>query len=367
MPAAIGQADEIEVENLLLDESNPRLASTAGGHETPIEILRLMWEEEAVEEVAQSIAENGYFKHEPILVIPHEKKRGKYTVVEGNRRLAAVQLLLSEDLRDKLRVTELPSLTQAQKAALKKLPVVVFQGREPVWAYLGFRHIHGTREWDSFSKAQYVANVHETFGVPLPVIAQRIGDKNATVERFYRGYSVLMQAEKLGVFDREDRTRNKFFFSHLYTAMDQVGYQKHLGIDPGKFGPNIVPRAKVEELGELLTWLYGKKSEGKEPIVRTQNPDLNRLREVLEKPQALKVLRAGRTLEAAHQVSIGDTRRFEEALAAAKNELQEAKATVTTGYEGTADPLDEIADILKLAETLASEMRSIREKSHRKS
>ena len=350
----------LPVDHLLLDEENPRLASLASDDETQTDLIRLLWEEEAVEEVALSIAENGYFEHEPLLVIPHEKKKDRYVVVEGNRRLAAVLLLRSKELRGKLKVTELPEISAPKRTALDAMPVVVFEGREPVWAYLGFRHIHGTREWDSFSKAQYVANVHERFGIPLAEIARRIGDKNSTVERFYRGYAVLMQAEKAGVFAREDRAKNKFYFSHLYTATDQVGYQRHLGIDPSKgAGPNPVPRSKHKELGELLTWIYGKKSEGKEPIVRTQNPHLNQLRDVLEKPAALAVLRAGRSLESAHEVSVGDIRRFEEAVAAAKSELQQAKATVTTGYSGATDLMDEMDAIMKLATSIVSEMRLI--------
>ena len=97
-----------------------------------------------------------------------------------------------------------------------------------------------------------------------------------------------------------------------------------------------VPENYLDELGELLTWIYGRKSDGTDvkPVVRKQNPDLNQLREVVSTPRALDALRSGYTLERSHEVSIGDERRFRESLTRAKDELQRAKGTVTTGYQG---------------------------------
>lgn len=350
--------------SLLLDTENPRLAWRTNGDSTT-ELVKLLWSEMAVDEVAYSIAENGYFRSEPLFVIaqnPEEKDetKKKFIVVEGNRRLAAVLLLLDEKLREKVKATDLPKISEERKQSLEKLPAIFYSSREQLWTAIGFRHINGIKPWDSYSKAKYIAEVHENFNIPLDEIAQKIGDRHATVKRIYRGYTLLQQAETQASFDKEDRERNRFYFSHLYTAADQKEYQEFLGIKPETIEPNPVPKEKVEELGELMTYLYGKKSEKKKPIVESQNPDLNILREVISKPEALSALRSGYSLTEAHNIAIGDQRRFREALTKSKVEIQKAKATITTGYKGEEDLFRTITDIVRLSESLKDEMSQIR-------
>jgi hypothetical protein len=177
----------------------------------------------------------------------------------------------------------------------------------------------------------------------------------------YRGYKLLEQAESEGVFDRQDRVKSQFYFSHLYTAADQREFQDFLAIDPNTpLRPNPVPRSKLPELGEFMSWLYGRKSTGKPPIVRTQNPDLNILREVISKPESLSALRSGYPLDRAYTLAIGDRRRFRDALVAAKMELQSAKATVTTGYGGEEELYRTMDDITQLATSISDEMRKKR-------
>lgn len=349
------------VDRLLLDDDNPRLASGNGG-DSQKDLLRVLWTEMAVDEVALSIAANGYFEEEPLLVIPFNPKekdeqKKRFVVVEGNRRLAAVRLLRDPELRQEMGATDLPQISAAQRTALDTLPVSIYKTREQLWQYFGFRHINGPKPWDAFSKASYVAEVHEQYGIPLPEIARRIGDRHSTVVRLYRGLKILEQAEKSANFRKEDAVRNRFYFSHLYTAADQPEFQRFLGISSqGSLKKNPVPAAKAKELGELMLWLYGSRKLAKEPAVRTQSPDLNDLRDVISSPPALAALRAGYSLERSHEISVGDSQRFRQALTRAKEDLQQAKGTVTTGYSGEPDLQEMIEDIVLVAQTLQEEM-----------
>ena len=355
---------DISVEQLLLDQENPRLAWRTEGNSQE-DLVRILWTEMAVDEVVLSIAENGFFRSEPLFVISAEQEssgKPRYIVIEGNRRLAAVMLLRNNQLRKKIKATNMPEIGEADRAKLDTLPAIVYPDRESLWTSIGFRHINGIKEWDSFSKAKYIADVHEKYNVDLIAIAQKIGDRHATVKRLYRGYKLLEQAELQAGFDKEDRSRNRFYFSHLYTAADQPEFQRFLGIDPEtSLARNPVPESKLPELAELMTWLYGRKSRDIEPIVRTQNPDLNTLRNVIGNSEAVSALRRGYSLERSNSVAIGDKRRFREALTSAKVELQNAKATVTTGYEGEEDLYDTVEDTIRLAETIRREMEGRRE------
>jgi hypothetical protein len=350
----------VGIDKLILDQHNPRLAAgTNGDVLSQRDLVARLWTEMAVDEVALSIARNGYFPGEPLLAIP-EAGTDRLIVVEGNRRLAAVRLLLDDSLRRELKATDLPPISDRRRGELHQLPVRTYESREQLWSYLGFRHINGTKPWDAYSKAKYVADVHETYDVSLDEIANRIGDRNATVVRLYRGLKVLQQAEAATDFSVADRMSRRFAFSHLYTAVDQGEFQRFLGITPaGSLKTNPVPRSHLDALEELTVWLYGRKSLGIEPVVRTQNPDLNTLREVVASKRGLSLLRAGRTLAAAHEASLGEELRFTEALNAANEDLITANGTVTNGYDGSTGPLSTLENIENITGRLRVEMAAI--------
>lgn len=356
----LADVEKIDVSKLLLDSRNPRLAELGlSGDESQQRILEVMWQEMAVDELVYSIAANGYFRHEPLFAA---KKGSKYVVVEGNRRLAAVMLLLDAGLRKTLRATGLPKAPKHIQEQIRTLPVVVTD-RESIWSYLGFKHVNGPQPWDAYAKAHYIARVHNEQGVPLDDIAETIGDRHATVKRLYRGLMALEQAERVGVFDRNDRLHKRFAFSHLYTALDYPGFQKFLGIDPEQsFKKAPVPKRCVEKLGEVLLWLYGSRSRDERPAVQTQNPDLKRLDTVLRSKDAVAALRQHVPLLTALDISKGDEQLFREALVQAKRYLEAARGKVLHGYKGEIDLVDTAESIADLIGRLLEEMQDIRKK-----
>ena len=142
----------VRTADLLLDPHNPRLAEFGiSANATQFDLLKTLWDEMAVAEVAMSIAYSGYFQHEPLFV--EKDGHGKFVVIEGNRRLAAVRLLLDADLRRKVKATDLPEVTSAAKHSLQELPCIVTTRKE-IWRYLGFKHVNGPATWGSYAKAQ---------------------------------------------------------------------------------------------------------------------------------------------------------------------------------------------------------------------
>ena len=170
MPQDKGQ-DPVEAKwmdqsGLHFDAKNPRMADRLqdlGKKVTQQEIRLLLWREFAVDEIALSIAANGYFPHEPLFVT-HED--GMAVVIEGNRRLAAVRILLDPALRSEVGADSLPKISKAAQRNLQRLPVIEC-GRADVWQYIGFKHVNGPQAWQSYAKAQYTAWVHNTLGVSL--------------------------------------------------------------------------------------------------------------------------------------------------------------------------------------------------------
>lgn len=350
-----------KVDDLLLDYENPRL-SVVGESNSQDELVKVLWDEMAVDEVALSIAANGYFEEEPLFVIPETAPKkgghtGKYIVVEGNRRFAAVRLLREVNLRKKVKATDLPEISIEARKSLDELPVSIYPDKKSLWEYFGFRHVNGPMEWNSISKAAYVAQVRRKYNIPLEEIARKIGDKHQTVVKMYRGYLLLEQAERTGSFNADDRKANHFNFSHLYTAATYKEFLTFLGVDQqSSLKENPVPKTHLRNLQEFMIWLFGSKRDDKLPIVEKQNPDLNLLRKVIGNKQALLALRSGISLSRSHEISLGDRRLFQEALLRTKDALHEAKSTVTTGYKGEADLLNMMDEILQLANSIAEEM-----------
>lgn len=349
----IGKAESIPVKDLHFDRLNPRLAEYGVQPETTDEqIQKILWEAMDVRELVQSIAASGYFPHEPIIVT---KEEGRNIVIEGNRRLAAVKVLLNDQVARK-NGWEVPTLSKDALNNLETLPVIM-SDRQESWRYLGFKHVNGPAKWSSYAKAKYIADIHRNHKISLADIANQIGDQHRTVQRLYRGLMVIEQAERLKVYDREDRFRQRLAFSHLYTGLDYDGISSFISLkSEDEEIQDPVPVAKKKELGELCVWLYGSKKNNQPPVVESQNPHLRQLNAVLNNREAVAALRAGNELAKAFEISRPSSVVFEEALLAAKRELTTARAHLTTGYDKSEALLRVVGTVAEMADDIYKEM-----------
>ncbi len=335
----------LPTDSLRLDRRNPRLVEFGVTPNTPErEVIEILWDTMDVQELVQSIAASGYFEHEPLIVA---KEGGQYTVIEGNRRLAAVRVLLESDLAKTVNC-QVRIADRGKRHALRQLPVLI-SDRASSWRYLGFKHVNGPAKWSSYAKARYIAEVHHVYGIPLAQIAEQIGDRHKTVQRLYRGLMVIEQAEQLKVFRRSDIYRSRFAFSHLYTGLDYDGISSFLSLNSVDSELQYpVPNNAVKNLQELCFWLYGSKQQDKPPVIKSQNPDLKKLDAILANRESLMALRAGESLDSALEFSRNAADVLEESLLHAKRELIRASSHLTIGYENSESLLrvaGEIADL----------------------
>ena len=345
--------EQMAVSDLMFDFKNPRLPESGlTNSSTETDVIAELWKKMDVRELMMSIAASGFFRHEPLIVAQED---GKNVVIEGNRRLAAVKILTDPAVAADLG-GDVPSISEAAKDALRELPVI-FGTRAEAWHHLGFKHVNGPAMWSSYAKARYVAEVHRNIGVTLEDIAKQIGDTHRTVQRLFRGLMVIEQAERMQVFHREDRWRNHFSFSHLYTGLNYPGIGEFIGLDPETIGErDPVPPEKKKQLGELFLWIYGSKRQKTPPVIETQNPHLRQLESVVSSREALAALRDSNNLEVAFEVSRPSSTVFEESLLASKRSLQKARGLLSTGYDGS-EQLLRIADsVAELANDLFEEM-----------
>lgn len=357
---ALGQLEQrtVKVDDLLFDDENPRL-SEDGGSRSQGSLLLTLWRDYSVDEVALSIAENGYLDYEPIFA---EERGSQLVVIEGNRRLAAVKLLRSAGLRSEVGATDLPRITKSEVAALEELPVVVCK-RDKVWQYIGYKHVNGPQNWSSYAKAEYIAWVHNNLGVSLEEVARRIGDQHSTVDRLYRALMVIQQAETKGKWAREDRFRKHFSFSHLYTGLNYTGISNYIQVrDVTENRKTYVPASHEPQLGRLCVWLYGSKARDVAPLIDSQNPDLRILDDALQSADGIAALENGLPLRTARDVGRGDNALLRQFLVSARQNLIDARGRIVTGYEGESDLLKSAAEIVELSEAIHDDMERLRQR-----
>ena len=179
---------------------------------------------------------------------------------------------------------------------------------------------------------------------------------------------VLEQAREKGLFKIEDRDTTKFNFSHLYTALSRSQYMDYLGLgaawartDPK---PNQVPKGKLDKLRKVLIWIYGSQVDDARPVVRTQNPDIKRLGEVLANAEGRHVLEQTSDLDEAYASTEPVDKRFTASLLRAREAMGDAAGSLRAfdGQDGSlldiAEDVKETADSVYL--TMAKKCRDAR-------
>ena len=364
------------VEQLRLDERNPRQFGRAG-KASDTAIIADLYRSADLDELLQSIAANGYMDIEPLIVLGNPgNKKTPLTVLEGNRRLAALRLMREPELvaaiksEEKLSIT-VPPIAEGRRPTLDMVSVYCVDSREKARSFIGFKHINGPARWNAYAKAQFAANWYRegrSENINLNKIADAIGDKHETIKRMVSAVYVLEQAKEEGLFDIEDRYTVKFNFSHLYTALCRSQYMKYLGLESGWAAhdpePNQVPPEKLDALKNVLLWIYGSKRDGLEPVVKSQNPDIKRLGEVLAHGQGRNVLETKRDLDAAHASTEPVDKQLAASLIRARDDIGKAVRS-TRGYDGYDQSLLEIAeDVKETAETVHDRMRKKRREAN---
>uniref|UniRef100_UPI002620FC50 ParB N-terminal domain-containing protein n=1 Tax=uncultured Aquimonas sp. TaxID=385483 RepID=UPI002620FC50 len=229
------QITQIPVANLTLDSLNPRLPEHLI-NASEAEIIRHLRDGEALSELAQSFADNGYFETDPLVVVNEGDRK---VVVEGNRRLATLKIILGllPELDDvQFSTVEFPPDT-AEK--LSSVPCFVAANREEVTKFIGFRHIGGLRLWPPEAKARFVFQAVErevsqgTSADVFKEVGRQTGSNAQGVRNLYVAIYLLkhareewgidvssLQSDRFGVWQRALSSQEIKEFIGLRSARD---------------------------------------------------------------------------------------------------------------------------------------------------
>jgi len=169
----IGQSKTCPVALLRFDLANPRLQTgTDISVTSEAELLRVLADIAALDELVTSICTNSYMNLEPLIVVG-ENDSGPFRVLEGNRRLAAIRIISDPALADSLSI-KVPRPVRAEVLDSIK-SVLVHRVKHPNDAreFIGFKHINGPQRWDAYAKARYVTDWYKGAAGTLDVDARK--------------------------------------------------------------------------------------------------------------------------------------------------------------------------------------------------
>lgn len=151
----------IQIEDILVNPKNPRFEPVQNQQKAIEVMLENM--KHKVKNLARDIADNGLNPTKHIYVL--KSSRGKYVVLEGNRRLVAIKLINNPSIvkNDNNLRRYFQQLKDTIKNFPKKFNCIVFDNKEEANHWIELEHTGenkgvGQVPWDSEQKSRFKSN-----------------------------------------------------------------------------------------------------------------------------------------------------------------------------------------------------------------
>jgi hypothetical protein len=184
---------DADVMSLALDPLNPRL----GESDSPLtqrQIIAELIEHEDVYELAKQIATQGYYPTEVPVCI---EDGGDLRVVEGNRRVASLQLLISPTLAPDKRIPAFRKIAAKAVPPPQSIPVAKAPDRADTVPLIMNRHNRqGVKGWDPIQQSKYVISLREG-GMSIESLAAATGFTKSEILGFVRTHTMYQIAASL--------------------------------------------------------------------------------------------------------------------------------------------------------------------------
>lgn len=253
---------DVSLTRLCLDPNNPRYADLNVTktipehrvHEESVQdkaLQRMMDDRFEVDQLKESIQSVGFLRMDRMVVIALGET-GKYMVVEGNRRFAALKSLYAEQLGGEV------DLRPEVLESIKKMPTLVIKSDDPktrddfARTLQGIRHISGMKPWGPYQQAQAVGRMIGE-GVDMLGIKSVLGLSTQRANLLRRVFFSMEQMKEDPEFE-EFVTPNHF--SHFVEAQKQPNVRDWLGWDE-----NAGVFSDQDKRREFYRWIVGMEDD----------------------------------------------------------------------------------------------------------
>ncbi len=247
------------VVSLLLDTANPRIPRGRGITEQR-DLIEELVEHDNVYELARDIATDGYYPLEFLIAIEDD---GKAVVVEGNRRLAALKLLINPELAPEVVAKKFKTLSSTVSLDLiAKVPTIYApsRGRPPLIMQKHTRQ--QVERWSVLMQASFYKSLAES-GVTLAELAEQYGRPPSEIAGFLRTDTMYAIACSLDYPDdvaKIVRDPREFPAAVLQRVLDIPKAREFFGIEfkeqvklHGKVEPKEFKRAYAKVIADIAT------------------------------------------------------------------------------------------------------------------
>ncbi|WP_256007495.1 hypothetical protein [Pedobacter deserti] len=317
---------KINVENLALDQYNPRLYGESSKDKQEV-IMEKIYVREQIEELASSLAVNGYFEEEPIIVVPDDERDFEninssnvnsfsYVVIEGNRRTTSVKLLLKKYsfVDDNFPKIEAKTV----RDSLRQIPAIIYKRREDVDTYLSVRHISGNRKWDAFAKAKYIFDKVNSINRELPapdiekaiqILETRIGDQSNIVKKYYIYFKIFQEIDDHVIDYSTKHIKDRFSLLEVSLAAGNTSVANYIGLPPFKkinLNGDLIDSTHVDNLRDVTEWIFGKDEHGSGSLINDSRQINSLLKPILQNKEAVEHLKTYADLDGAYELTNGE-------------------------------------------------------------
>ncbi len=304
-PSGITRTRSVALKNLFLDPNNYRFGDHEDYVAVPAESIAsddvqrrttgflLGDSNEGIRDILTSLKKNGWLAIDPIQV--RELSKGKYLVVEGNRRVAALKHL---QRRYEETAVDLGVLSPEFFSAV---PIVIYEEENAAQhlVVMGLAHISGKKKWPPLNQARALRELITKHGWSEDETCQSLGlDRNPL--RLMLGALALSDLYAKSEFG-DQMTTDKF--SRFSEVVRSPALRNFIGWDRNEYRAN-----NPANLERLFSWFsrvsYPEDEEGSEknrpsePAINTSS-DVRELSKIIEDEAALRNLDDSRQLSSA--------------------------------------------------------------------
>lgn len=315
---------KIALSNLKLDLFNPRLPKSKQGKDEKT-VIEFMLLEAATLELMTAIAENDFFEGELLLVVKDNIEADKFIVIEGNRRLTSAKLLSNPELTTVKKIST-NEIVENAKFKPTELPCLIFEDKNMILKYLGFRHITGIKSWRLLEKSRYLFELKQrdfgdvSFLIASNEIAKMIGSSSAYVKRLLISFDLYKIVEDDGFYQIEGLNDIKFFLNYFTDSLNKENIRNFIGVNINSDIP--LEHINLKNLKKITHWWF-EKSEGKSRVLG-DSEELKLLDKVIGSEEALEAFEKGISIQEAYEITGDLDLQFEKKIKESLKSIQQA-------------------------------------------
>ncbi len=343
----------ITLNKLKLDFKNPRLPIQVSNEEV---IIEWMLEDASIIELMLAIGQNDFFIGEALLVV---KDNNNFIVIEGNRRLTSLKILNNPNLA-KIHTKKVQRVLEETKYRPSEIPCIIFDSRNDILQYLGYRHITGIKSWGMLAKAKYLNSLIpllETKGLynQSRELAKKIGSRSDYVKRVLISYKLyeIIKDNNFYKIPRLDETT--LSFSYITDSLRHKNIKHFINIDLDD--DDTLSTINKDNLATLIDWFFRKNDQLRSRVLGDSN-SLSKLNKVLSDKEITNKFTQGLSLDDAFNLTEIDAGTFTAELYSSLQELKTAHSYIHQIKNHNDRDIEMLGEIVNLCKVIKNTINS---------